>query len=460
MVNLNLYALLGILEVILVIVVWASVMSFKWRGASRDVASLRQQLREAPIVAAPAATHAVAAPAEAPAEPSAPPPEYADFLREQIERSNLLLGEDIPAQAEGALEAVQQDDSEMLVRQMLAARHQFLQLELDVQNDSGDDDAHAQRQRIVAGMQALLEGLDWKPVAQVAPGGVVEDEPPAAVPTGRSEETKLREQISHLRSVIDNQHSVMRELRSLLEEHGSESEELQAALRKLGDAEAQTVELNRCLEVMEQENDRLKDVARSPVTQGIAPSPDADMLRDLVGNQQRTIGKLQQMLRNIVPDTGKAGELEDAINKIQRSNKELNSCVMVLEDENTMLRNEVESLQERLANLEAGAAEVEPDMSNAASDSVGAIDIDVMLEGGEQAASDAMDVSPETPALVTEPEPSPAEVDAGIDALLESFSQDAAPASAPAPQPPVEKTAPAEDDTDALLADLFGIDKK
>ena len=46
----NLYALLGILEVITVVVLWAGVMTFKWRRASRDVAALRQQLKEAPIV--------------------------------------------------------------------------------------------------------------------------------------------------------------------------------------------------------------------------------------------------------------------------------------------------------------------------------------------------------------------------------------------------------------------------
>ncbi|MBI5040102.1 MAG: hypothetical protein HZB57_02525 [Gammaproteobacteria bacterium] len=468
MVNLNLYALLGILEVILVIVVWASVASVKLRGASRDVASLRKQLSEAPIVSAPT----VAAPVAAPAEPSAPPPEYADFLREQIERSNLLLGEDLPAQAQGALDAAQQEDSATLTRQMLAARHQFLQLELDTQDaaGSGDDDVQAQRQRIVAGMQALLDGLSWKPTPPTDMDAAADAES-VAVPTGRSEVTKLQEQIGYLRSVIDNQHNVMRELRHLLEAHDGDSEDLQAALRKLGDAEAQAVELHRCLEVIEQENERLKGTGRGQ--QGIAASPDADMLRDLVGNQQRTIGKLQSMLRHIVPDGGKSSELEDAINKIQRSNNELNSCVMVLEDENTMLRNKVESLQERLADIEAGAADTESSVQ--------------VPEMVAQAGSDVMDVSGEAPGEVVAPapkaelEPEPpqlvsadadfdvdallesaaapvvsevAAADEDIDALLESFAQGAAPA--PAPEASTQTPVPAEDDTDALLADLFG----
>lgn len=490
MVNLNLYALLGIFEIILVIAVVSISIFFKWRGASRAVAALRQQLREASAVAASASAQAVAAPVSVPEEPSTPPPVYADFLREQIDYSNRLLGENIPEQAEGVLETTQHDAAEMRVRQMLAARHQFLQLELDVQNDAGDEDEHARRQHIAVGMQALLEGLDWKHAAQVAAGDVAEDMPTAARPNDRSAETKLREQIGYLRSVIDNQHSVMREMRGWLEEHGGESEPLQAALRKLGAAESQASALNRRLEIMEQENDRLKDVAHSPGMQGVAASPDTDMLRDLVGNQQRTIGKLQQLLRTIAPDSGKAGELEETISRIQRSNNELNSCVMVLEDENTMLRNEVEHLQERLASLEADSVRTEPKVPEEAQMLAGTNRIAAVLDGADHAVPGTQDVQLQASAVMnTESEPASATADAGIDidallefaaapavsaaltpkastadqdidALLESFSRDAAPASAPARQPPAQNTVPTEADTDSLLADLFAIDKK
>ena len=419
MVNLNLYGLLGIFEVILVVAVSAIMMFFKWRGAQRDVASLRQQLSVAPIVSAPI----VAAPVAAPAEPSAPPLEYTDYLREQIERSSLLLGEDTQTQAEGALEAGQQDE-EAHVRQMLAARHQFLQLELDTQSASTDDDVQAQRQRVVAGMQALLDGLGWQPTPQADADEAVAMAATAA-PAGRSEVTKLQEQIGYLRSVIDNQHDVMRELRHLLEEHGGESEDLQAALHKLGDAEAQAAELHRCLEAIEKENAQLKGTSRVPITQGIAASPDADMLRDLVGNQQRTIGKLQSMLRNIVPDSGRSGELEEAISKIQRSNNELNSCVMVLEDENSMLRGQVESLQERLAGL-AAAAEVESPLPSTPEEP---IDIDVTLKMAAPDMPEAMDALQAAPGEVIAPaldaEPAPqrvasVETDIDVDTLLQA----------------------------------------
>ncbi len=485
MYTLNLYALLGILEVITVILVWAGVMSFKWRSASRDVAALRQQLKEAPIVSSPI----IAAPMNTPGEPSAPPPEYADFLREQIERSNLLLGEAIPEQAEDALEAAQHED-ETRIRQMLAARHQFLQLELDVQNAPQDEDRLVQRQRLVSGMQALLNGLGSQPIAP--PGG---DEPTddssagETAPLGRNEIDKMQEQIGYLRKVIDNQHSAMRELRALLDKHGEDSDELQEALRKLGDAEAQAVELNRCLEVIEHENHRLKDARHGATHKGGVVNPDTDLLRDLVGDQQRTIGKLRNMLRAITPEGGKAGELEEAINKIQRSNNELNSCVMVLEDENNMLRGQVETLRGRLADLEADSLNAKPHAAEAASGSVDATDIDAILETASQTAPEVVpEVIPELTQVAMEaPEEElepitavaalPAEADIDVDALLESaaiqaapesvsadvdiddllasFSRDAAPAPPVAPAP-ADKLDPAADDTDALLAELFG----
>lgn len=344
MISVHPYTLFGTLEALIIVLVLAVVTFVKWRNERRNTESLRQELNRTRVEVKREIVERIV-------EPSEPQRDYGDFLREQIERSSALLGEVTQPQ----IDAGQEVDQQTLARQMLAARHQFLQLEMDMQRQASEQDVEAQRRSVIEGMQALLAGLTAH--AEAVETDVVSDATEAAstdsAPRLRSEEDKLREQISYLRSVIDNQHSVMRELRQLLEEHGGDSEELQEALRKLSDAEAQGIELGRCLEVMEQENERLKLVAGRNEGPSAAVNPDADMLRDLVGSQQRTISKLQHMLQTLAPDSGKAGELADAIGKIQRANNELNSCVMVLEDENTMLRGQVETLQERLADLEA-----------------------------------------------------------------------------------------------------------
>jgi uncharacterized coiled-coil protein SlyX len=410
--------LLGILEVLLILMLTGGVLYFKLRSARRDAAALRVQLQQAVAETRPAV---VEQPVPAPAEPAEPQRDYADFLREQLQHSSLLLGEDTSAQSE--------DEH---TRQMLAARHQFLQLELDVQGVASTADEAAQRQTLIAGMQALLDGLRNQTQDNEPPVVAAETGQPPEAPTTRSDENRLQDQITHLRTVIDNQHDVMRELRHLLEEHGGESEELQEALRKLSDAEAQAIELQRCLEVMEHENEQLQDSAARALTTGVATSPDADMLRDLVGSQQRTIGKLQHMLRSLGPDSGKARELDEAIDKIQRANMELNSCVMVLEDENAMLRGQVESLQERIADLEAQTA---PEQSTEVGDEAGSEeDLNALWESAlaQQATGELEDISA--------PQPQEAAV---------AFHEQAA-----VGDQPVADDQPME--TDDLLAELFG----
>lgn len=431
--NINLYALLGIVEILLILMMLGGVLFFQLRSSRRDAASLREQLQRASTDVHREVVEVVKV-----AEPAEPQRDYADFLRDELARSNQLLGEDPRSQSENAPDT-SQNDADALARQMLAARHQFLQLELDVQGIASTADIEAQRQSVITGMQALLDSL--RPQTAGLP-----EEPPMPAseeardePLVRSEVNRLQDQIIHLRTVIDNQHSVMRELRHLLEEHGGESEELHEALRKLGDAEAQAVELQRCLEVMEHENERLKHAPTPGTGSAGGAGPDADMLRDLVGSQQRTISKLQHMLQSLAPDSGKAKELGDAIGKIQRANSELNSCVMVLEDENAMLRGQVESLQERIADLEAHAVHEE---DSPGADAEGADNIDALWETAfaEQASGD----SSGGPSQETQDS-----------TVLETQAEKQVAAALPASTP-----ASAADDqpleTEDLLAELFG----
>ena len=343
MVSLSVYGLLAIAEVVLLALFLAGVGLYKWRDAKRRIADLPQALSD------------VSTRTDRPAgRPSAPDPggtqaSYADCLREQLTQSGKLLGESTEQETSTEEQTPEPANaSSALVRRMLTARELFLRLELDVQ-EATDPDPEIRRRALVTGMQAVLAELNGPAVDAAQQDAAAAAE--ASAPRLRSEETKLREQIEHLRSVIDNQHGVMQELRHLLEEHGGDSDGLQEALHKLSDVETQAIELRRCLGAMGEENARLRQA--NSLMRGTHGNPDAEMLRDLVGSQQRTISKLQDMLHSITPDSDKARELSDAINRIQRSNTELNSCVMVLEDENNMLRGELETLQGRLADIES-----------------------------------------------------------------------------------------------------------
>lgn len=405
----SVYGLLAIAEVVVLALLLAGVGLYKWRGAQRSLAALRQALSDAA-----ARTDLPAGMTPSARDGGRPQQAYADCLREQLQRSGRLLGESTERESTTEQAPVPANESSRLVRRMLAARERFLRLELDVQ-EAADPDPEVRRRALVTGMQAVLAELNGPAVDE--PQQDTADAHEATPPRMRSEESKLREQIEHLRSVIDNQHDVMQELRHLLEEHGGDSEGLQDALHKLSDVETQATELRRCLGAMGQENARLRQAnSLAENMRGAHGNPDAEMLRDLVGSQQRTISKLQDMLHSITPDSGKARELADAINKIQRSNSELNSCVMVLEDENNMLRGELESLQGRLADIEA---------RDAADAAIGADAPPTAPELGQQEDGDSTTPVPDTSAD---------------------------------PVPPVQTGSAG--DTDDLLASLFGDDDK
>jgi len=96
-------------------------------------------------------------------------------------------------------------------------------------------------------------------------------------PGDEGEETSERkivdtseQEINHLKDVINNQQDAMSALRAQLEEH-AEVEGMDAAMKQLEDFEKQSTELERCLQVLESENERLKaaqndssDAAKSP----------------------------------------------------------------------------------------------------------------------------------------------------------------------------------------------------
>ncbi|HHH44940.1 MAG TPA: hypothetical protein ENK49_12450 [Gammaproteobacteria bacterium] len=120
------------------------------------------------------------------------------------------------------------------------------------------------------------------------------------------------------------------------------------------------------MSILEQENERLKS-ARAAGEPGV-PAADIQQpaqlkgLKSMMGQQQETIGNLQNLIRELAPEAGKAKELEDSINAITRTNQELNGCVTVLEDENAKLRVELEQIQSQLEQQAEQQAEVAGDV--------------------------------------------------------------------------------------------------
>ncbi|BAZ94167.1 myosin [Thiohalobacter thiocyanaticus] len=449
MIQLHIYGMLAILEVLLLVSVVAGWLYVRNRRNNRTIAHLTASLQQRgepatasePPVADAASTHAAAVDQSR---------SFSDFLREELDASSVMLGSDAAPESGSAADPESDSaDEQAQVRQMLAARHQFLQLELDTQDMR--QDPQARRRHIVEQMHSLL--ATFTPAAV----GTAETEPvsePDADSDALAREQQLESQLSHLRTVVGNQQDVMRELRQLLEQEMGESEEMREIIARLQDAEASSLELERSLEVMG------KSTASGTEAGGYQSSPDSDMLRNLVGSQQQTISRLQTMLKQSVGEKETSVELRDAMEKIQRSNQELGTCVMVLEDENSMLRDQIQSLQSQLDDF-LGVQDTTADAERESQPGAGveAAQEEDVLNAESEAAATASEPSPDPEPVddtqvQTHADPDIAAMAAGdgietVDADERLNDMDAAPATAAEPQ--AEPETAAVEDIDALL---------
>jgi DNA repair exonuclease SbcCD ATPase subunit len=222
---------------------------------------------------------------------------------------------------------------------------------------------------LAAGISELIEAM--RPPAQtetVATSETVDiaveqaQERAAAGDDARTRDTRdtRDEELLHLKQVINNQQDAMAELRERLRDSGGEPADVESILQKLATFERESAELQRCLEVLERENERLKQAKSDGQLAGMEPAPAADLklggLKSMVDRQQETISNLQNLIRELAPEAGKARKLEEVIARIQRTNDALNSCVSVLRDENALLRGELDEVNAYIAQQEAAQA--------------------------------------------------------------------------------------------------------
>jgi predicted RNase H-like nuclease (RuvC/YqgF family) len=324
MIELGLLPLLLWMELLLVLLIVAVVLTLRNRALSRKLHDL--QGRESGVIEAGGVS-------------------YSAYLRDELLKARALLeqhagGEGAPA--------------------WLLARRRFLELELDAQAVAGDPMAF--QEKLDGGFQALLD--ECRP----APEDNIEDkaedvqlvEEPEPEPEAEeadvqqpvnarvSDDDLHKKEVMRLRDLIGHQQDAMRNLRTELESRSGEIDELETIVAQLDAFEKQMTELVRCIEVLEQENERLKQAREEGVVTGPGTSPEElNRLKEMVNDQHSTIGNLQTMLEQLRPEAGKAHDLEDMLNDVVKSNKELNTCIMVLEDENQSLRDQLNTQEKQ-----------------------------------------------------------------------------------------------------------------
>ena len=331
----NLIAFLGALEFALVALVVAIGFGVRGRSLANRVRALELKARQA--------------------EPAADPVSYEQYLRDEVLRNQELID-----RAHSAEDAADREAAGLL-----EMRKRFLEIELEARKL--DANPVAFQAQIADGMKALIDQLRPEPEtlspdtevaadaqASVEPEGSLEQEDS----TERDRHDTHDEELDHLKQVIINQQDAMAVLRAKLTEHEGELEGVSGILEKLHEFEQRSSELQRCLEVLEQENERLKLAKAQGRTGGAGTQPEQlTGLKSMVGEQQQTIAKLQTLIKALAPEASKAKELADAFASVQSANQELNGCVAVLEDENALLRSELEEIQAMITRQEADAGQ-------------------------------------------------------------------------------------------------------
>ena len=353
----------GVLEISVVLLVTTLFFIFRGKLLSSRIARLQQKITEL----------------------SQPVPEtnvhgFKEYLRDEILRNQDLL---------------ERPENE----ELFAMRKQFLEIELQARELK--DNPLAFEESLTGGFRGLIE--QWRPEAAVEVNADVEpadteptDDLDIEISDGEQDREAIDtsgEELDRLKEVINNQQDAMAALREELHQREHEIDDVGSILKKLDEFERQSAELHTCLAVLEQENERLKSARES----GAAPEDDGkdDMpltgLKVMVNEQQETISKLHSLISELAPDANKARELENAMEDIERANRELSGCVSVLEDENAMLRNELEQMFVQVEQKSQG-----DDVGEAAGDTA----IPVDMSSGDDARRELEEKVQELEALI------------------------------------------------------------
>lgn len=353
----NLYFFFAALEIALILVAASSLLWLRGRRLAGRVRALQDSLKNS------SADEAVT---------------YAQYLRDEIIRN------------QGLIDAAQAADTkaEKAIAEQLQLRKRFLELELDANGIQGNPVQF--QHKLGAGLAALIE--EYRPQPETLTETVAEPAEEVAQAADTEESAEPAEEvrktidthdaeIDRLREVINNQQDAMQALREELAAHEGELEDLHKITDILDNYEKQAGELESCIRTLEQENERLK---ASKSGGGVAePAEEAGLgnLKNMVDGQQSTINSLRKLISDLVPEAGKAQQLEESLNRLQRTNQELNGCVSVLEDENAMLRAELEQIKVQLEDSEQ-EAEVAPVEAEAKSeqDKEGARELKIKIQ--------------------------------------------------------------------------------
>lgn len=170
------------------------------------------------------------------------------------------------------------------------------------------------------------------------------DAPPGAQPGVES--------VAQLAGIINRQGDALESFRQVFEVIRKEPDPraLEQMDKSLRDLERRYREASTCIEIMEQENQRLQykveqghwrlDRVENEKHESIAA------LEGQVGKQKRNISELNHLIDGLQLEAEKAAELQARLDQFNLATRDMNMCIQTMEEENEFLREQVEALSQ------------------------------------------------------------------------------------------------------------------
>jgi chromosome segregation ATPase len=161
------------------------------------------------------------------------------------------------------------------------------------------------------------------------------------------------ERVTQLHGMLGEQGHLITSMKRIIKQVKAEPQaELIAELEKqLRTLDRRYQEASTCIEIMEQQNQRLQDkIDRTDRRAQRIEAEKNESISDLheqLGRQKSSISGLNTVIGDLQLEAGKAAELQAKLDQFELASRDMNMCVQVLEEENHFLQEQVKALLNR-----------------------------------------------------------------------------------------------------------------
>jgi len=156
--------------------------------------------------------------------------------------------------------------------------------------------------------------------------------------------------LNALQDVLGQQSDTLQSMKETVRTATEDSQaEMVAALEKLlHELEQRHLEANTCIEMMQQENERLHnklETGNLPGEQTEAAANEIVVgLESQLGKQQNNIDELHELMEKLQLEADKAQDMQAKLDHFDLSTRDMNMCIQVLEEENVFLQEQIKAL--------------------------------------------------------------------------------------------------------------------